>query len=399
MKGMVEKKYGFVQKVAVLSVALLMYTTSITTPALGEIAKAFPSVSPEVVKQIAALPSLMMVIFSLVAGQLERFMSKKKILYIAMMLQFVGGILPIFASDMTFILIMRGIFGIGYGLLFPLPTPILADMFQGDEFKNLMGYKSAIGALAGVAFQMLGGVLAAISWRYSFLGFLLMIPICLLIILKVPDIKSKKVSKGLEGASSGKLTSKTYILSFLNALLNILQFTFMTNVAMVMAAGKIGNATQAGFVLTVFTGGAFAAGLMYGKIFNVFKRFTIAIAVGLIGISFLILLNVNTYSMYILAGIIFGLGFGIYNPDFGIKLVASADKSVSARAFSIYVSLMGLGQFVSPIILAFITNMFGLKGPKAAWFVAAPCILCASAVMFLVIAFTKPKDLDASVSQ
>ncbi|WP_411679382.1 MFS transporter [Clostridium thailandense] len=393
---MVEKKYGFVEKVAVLSIALLMYTTSMTTPALGEIAKAFPNVSPELIKQIAALPSLMMVIFSLVAGQLERFMSKKKILYIAMMLQFVGGILPMFADNMTFILIMRGVFGAGYGLLFPLSTPILADMFQGDEFKSLMGYKSAIGALAGVVFQMLGGVLAAISWRYAFLGFLLMIPIGLLIAFKVPDIESKKAS---EGTSSGKLTSKTYILSFLNALLNILQFTFMTNVAMVMAAGKIGNATEAGFVLTVFTGGAFAAGLAYGRIFNIFKRFTIAIAVGLVGVSFLILLSVSTYPMYILAGIIFGLGFGTYNPDFGIKLVASADKSASARAFSIYVALMGLGQFVSPILLAFVTNMFGLKGPKAAWFIAAPCILGAAAVMFLIIAFTKPKNTAVSVSK
>ncbi|AWI05719.1 MFS transporter [Clostridium drakei] len=393
---MAEKKYGFVEKAAVLSIALLMYTTSVTTPALGEIAKAFPGVSQEVVKQIAALPSLMMVIFSLVAGQLERFISKKKILYIAMLLQFVGGILPAFANNMTFILIMRGIFGAGYGLLFPLSTPILADMFQGDEFKSLMGYKAAIGALAGVVFQMLGGVLAAISWRYAFLGFLLMIPICLLIIFKVPDIKNKKIS---EDAQSGKLTSKTYILSFLNALLNILQFTFMTNVAMVMTAGKIGSAPEAGFVLTVFTGGAFAAGMIYGKIFNIFKKFTIAIAVGFIGASFLILLNVNTYPMYIFAGIIFGIGFGTYNPDFGVKLVASADKSASARAFSIYVALMGLGQFVSPIVLAFITNKFGLKGPKAAWFVAAPCILTASVVMFLIIAFTKPKNVAASISK
>lgn len=393
---MVEKKYGFVEKAAVLSIALLMYTTSMTTPALGEIAKAFPSVSPELIKQIAALPSLMMVIFSLVAGQLERFMSKKKILYIAMILQFVGGILPMFSNSMTFILIMRGVFGAGYGLLFPLSTPILADMFQGDEFKSLMGYKSAIGALAGVVFQMLGGVLAAISWRYAFLGFLLIIPIGLLIAFKVPDIERKKVS---EGSSTGKLTSKTYILSLLNALLNILQFTFMTNVAMVMAEGKIGNATEAGVVLTAFTGGAFAAGLLYGKIFNIFKRFTIAIAVALVGVSFLILLNVNTYPMYVMVGIIFGLGFGTYNPDFGIKLVASADKSASARAFSIYVALMGLGQFVSPILLAFITNIFGLKGPKAAWFIAAPCILGAAAIMFFVIVFTKPKADFTSVSE
>ncbi|OBR89641.1 bacillibactin exporter [Clostridium ragsdalei P11] len=396
---MIEKKYGFIEKVAVLSVALLMYTTSMTTPALGEISKAFPNASSELVKQIASLPSLMMVAFSLVAGQLERFMSKKKILCIAMLFQFVGGMLPIFANSITFILVTRVIFGVGYGLLFPLSTPLLADMFQGDEFKRLLGYKASIGAIAGVVFQMLGGFLAAINWRYSFLGFLLMIPICLLIILKLPDIGDKKVSGDKNDTSKSKLTSKTYILSILNLLLNILQFTFMTNIAIVMAAGKVGNAAKAGMVLTAFTGGAFAAGLLYGRIFNIFKRFTIAISVGLLGISFLILLNVNTYSMYLLAGIIFGLGFGTYNPDYAAKLVVSSDKSISARTFSVSVALQGLGQFVSPIILGSITSIFALKGPKADWVVASVCLLSACVVMSLVIAFTKLKIGNVSESE
>ncbi|WP_406541281.1 hypothetical protein [Clostridium ljungdahlii] len=75
---MSEKKYGLTVKVAVLTLAAMLYTTSMTTPALGEIAKAFPNVSATEVKQISTIPSLMMIIFSLVPGQLERFMSKRR---------------------------------------------------------------------------------------------------------------------------------------------------------------------------------------------------------------------------------------------------------------------------------------------------------------------------------
>ena len=67
---MSEKKYGVGVQIAALSVALLMYTTSMTTPALAEIAKAFPTAAPETVKLLSTIPSLMMVIFALVAGKL-----------------------------------------------------------------------------------------------------------------------------------------------------------------------------------------------------------------------------------------------------------------------------------------------------------------------------------------
>ena len=53
---MSEKKYGVGVQIAALSVALLMYTTSMTTPALAEIAKAFPTAAPETVKLLSTIP-------------------------------------------------------------------------------------------------------------------------------------------------------------------------------------------------------------------------------------------------------------------------------------------------------------------------------------------------------
>ena len=38
-------------KVAILSFATVIYATSATTPAFGEIAKAFPNASPDMIKQ------------------------------------------------------------------------------------------------------------------------------------------------------------------------------------------------------------------------------------------------------------------------------------------------------------------------------------------------------------
>ncbi|WP_371374802.1 MFS transporter [Sporomusa aerivorans] len=378
-------------KAAVLSVALLLYTASLTTPAIGAIARAFPGVSPELVKQIAALPPLMTILGALITGQLERFVRKKTILYLAITIEFLfGGIIPALYGDMTFILICRAIFGLGYGLIFPLASSLVADLYEGRERDSMMGLKSAVGAAAGIVFQMIGGYLAVISWRYAFWGFLLLIPIFIVIALVLPEPVRKPKPAASDSAFCG-LTPGTWYLSGLNLLYNIMIFSFMTNVAIVMAEGKIGNAAQAGLVLTAFTTGAFAAGLFYGRIARIAGRYTAALAVGLVGLAFLLLIRVHTYPLFVLAGIIFGLGFGIYNPALTLLVVGSAHPSTATLAVSVYIAFQGIGQFLSPIVLLYITTALGLHGPLAAWTVAGPALLAASMVIILLTALLKPK--------
>lgn len=110
----------------------------------------------------------------------------------AMTIQFLGGIIPAFFGDMTFILICRAIFGIGYGMVFPLASSLIADLFEGQERDSLMGLKSAVGAVAGVVFQMVGAYLTIISWRHTFFSFLLIIPIFLMIVCKLPEPEKRR---------------------------------------------------------------------------------------------------------------------------------------------------------------------------------------------------------------
>ena len=217
-------------KAATLSVALLMYTTSMTTPALAEIAKAFPDASGETVKLIGSIPSLMLCIFSLVSGWLTRKVSIKKAILIASALIF-AGVLPAFFGDMNFILFTRVVFGAGYGLVFPLASAVVTDLFDGSEKDAMMGWKSAVGALAGVVFQSLGGILAAYSWRFSFLGFLLVIPIVILVLFVLPDTGVQKTAKTAKTQGS-KYTKTLYICCAVGFLLNAVQFSYMQNMAL-----------------------------------------------------------------------------------------------------------------------------------------------------------------------
>jgi MFS family permease len=394
MKNMSGKKYGVKVKIAVLTIAVIMYTTSITTPALGSIAKAFPNVNPDLIKQIASLPALMMILFSQLPGQLERFLSKKTILCIGIALSFVG-ILPAFFGDMTFILFTRVVFGAGYGIVFAYASSMIAYLFEGKERETIMGIKSSVGAAAGVVFQMLGGFLAMYNWRYAFLAFLLVIPAFLIILFWLPEPEAKTAQTAATG-NRGKLSGNTWGLSIFNAYVNILQFSFMSTVAIVMIGGKIGNAAEAGMVLTIFTAGAFAAGLIYGPVTSrVFKKYTIALALAFVSASFIMMIGANTYTMFLLCGIVFGLGFGTFNPDFVMKIVASADAPASV-SIGVYLAFTGVGQFLSPIVLTPVATALGFTGLRAGWYVAAIGLSAATIIAAIVITFAKTKKLPAA---
>ncbi|HEY3426731.1 MAG TPA: MFS transporter [Negativicutes bacterium] len=395
---MSKQKQGFLVKAAVLAIIVLQYTPAITTPALGAIAQAFPNVNLELVKQISALPNLLAIPLALSVGWLTRFMSKKILLNIAMVLLFIGGIVPAIFGDMNFILSMRAVFGLGFGIIFPLSVILIADLFEGKERDTLMGYQGSVGAAAGIVFQMIGGYLAGMYWRDAFLGFLITIPAILLILWKLPEPEKLPETVNSDNAAKPKLTSGAWQITIGTMIVQIFIFSFMTNMAIVMMSNNIGTPAQVGMLFTIFTIGAFVSGLIFGKILGIFKRNTIAFACGVMSVGLFMALNSDDLNLYYVIALIYGFGFGTFNPQLFLSIADSVHPSASALAISVMLAFCMFGQFLSPIALAYISNIVGLVGPKAGWMIAAPCLLAACLLLVVRNAVTKPKGLASANS-
>jgi len=390
-----EKKYDNLVKAAVLFIIVFQYGHSFVTPALGAISLDMPDVDPVLIKQIQSLPSLIAIPAAFLCGIFERFMKKRTMVTMAMIFTFIGGILPAFYGDIYFILATRVIFGIGRGMIFTLATSMIADLFVGQERANLMGYKATVGGLSGSLFQLIGGAVAILSWRYSFLCTLILLPFLLFVFWKLPepDVKPLPVK---EAGISKQLGIKTWLLTVGMMIGQIFIFSFMTNVAIVMAQAKIGNPGQAGIVLTTFTLATGCAGLFYGRgTSRIFGKFTVPLCLALFGIAFLILTNTNTVAMYLAAAIIFGLGFGTFNPDMYTIVVRSVPRAAATLAVSIFVGFTNFGQFLSPMGLKLITDILGLTGPKAAWIVAGPLLIAAAVLIAIGVAVSRSKKATA----
>jgi MFS family permease len=371
----------------VLTIGSLTFGVSAVTPALAAIAKAFPAMRPQFIQMVVTLPSLLIMASTLVCGVLSRSIGKKKLVIIGMLLFGIGGITPAFYGGIIFILIMRGVFGAGVGFLLPLAQSLIADYFEGHDRDVFMGYSASNAAIFGIIFTLLGGFLCDIHWRYTFYAHLLVVPAFLIVLARMPEPARQQATE--RSSKPAGLTGRSWIYIAIYFVYNVVMFCFITDIAFVISAGKVGNAGTAGVVVTFSSAGGIAAGIILGWVTKLFRDYAIVFALGFLAAGSVMLIFVHTAPMFMLSNALWGLGFGTFNALIMLRVMGSVPKSAVAFALAILTSVMGIGQFISPMYYSFVKHLIGLEGPKSSWMLAAACFVAALLIAPVLIALKR----------
>ncbi|MPM38847.1 hypothetical protein SDC9_85477 [bioreactor metagenome] len=233
-------------------------------------------------------------------------------------------------------------------------------------------------------------------------------PVLILIFLKLPDSEQLKTDVKVPPEQKDKLTVKTWGLALWNITFNVTLNAFFASIALVVVKTGAGDSSRAGLTISAYSAVAFLVGIFFSRIRKFLKHYTLAFAVASVGVCFLILANAQTFNMYILGSLFFGLGFGMYNPEL-LLLVAQTIKrpegivpvkSAATLAFSVVIVFQAIGQSFSQKILGAAISVFGLEGLKAGWQVSSVYLLIAAPV--IVVAATilsrKKKQVDRTGS-
>lgn len=308
----------------ILFSAALLYTNGIVSPALATIGQAFPDKSAETVQLIYSIPKIMLFICSLLSGVIASRLSIKKCMVLGCVFQALGT-LPAWFGGFGFLLFSRVLFGIGYGLIFPMVSAAITDLFSGDKRTALMGIKSAVGSIFSIIMQMLGGYLVTHSWRMVFLEFLIAVPVFFFVLFFLPDTGPKGNRK--QGYNLRHQTGSMWLVLLFAMLVMLLANAFFEDVSFVVKERGIGTPKQAGAILSVFSACSCAAGFGYVLFQKFLRRYTAPVTAALMGASLLIAFFSRNLPLMYAAAALYGLGFGLFNP--GLALLV-ADRSRAA---------------------------------------------------------------------
>ena len=159
---------------AILSLSLLtVMAGAAVAPALNVIKEYFSDVDQTLVQMIISIPALFIFLTNMIFPKLCSLFRAKELTLAGLVLYVVGGCAAGLFSNIWLVLVFRALVGVGVGIIMPMSTGLLSFYYTRDKQDKLMGYSSAMNQMGGVIATLISGLLAGISWRASFLVYLL----------------------------------------------------------------------------------------------------------------------------------------------------------------------------------------------------------------------------------
>lgn len=369
-------------KIAVLSVAMQDCGTGATTPAIGSIAAAFPTVAPGLVQMIATIPALFLAITPPVYAKCLEFLKKKTLLYIAAALFIIGGAAPgLIHHNIWVILFFRALIGIGVGICLPLSTDLVVDFFEDEERHSMMGYVSATVGISGIMFQLLGGYLAGIRWNYTFYAYFVSVIFFFFsfIFLPEPDRKAKIAAQEGTANVQAKVPGSVYLITFIFGIYFLLWYVLPSNGAIVLLGEKMADPAQIGLAFALVTVGSFISSVLFKWLFKVFEYRLLSIAFVVAAVGCYTCFISHAFFTFTIGAIILGLSLGMVVPATMTKLSGLVPYSAAAKAIAFGYFGMGAGGFLQPLVF----NLFSEPG-RATFLIGAVVMLVFTVVMYCV---------------
>ncbi len=374
-------------KVAVLCI-FLMKAVSVINVVLGNIKETFPDTDPALISAIGTVPVVFMFIMSLLSGKITQKFDKKKVLIAALVIFIVAGVGNFFlCSSIYQILFMRGLLGVGAGLSAPLTGAIIADLFDGKERTQMLGFANAVGSIITSGLQYVAGVLAVSNWKYAFFTYGLFILVLIIELLALPSLPPVEKQSPKEGvrvrATSGE--KMQYALVFLFCFFYLMiQMLYNMKQAMYIMGNGLGDSALVGSAMSVQTLVAFLLGLAFAPLTKALGRFTLPLCCLITSACFAVLLLANSSAMVMVAGIVSGLQMGLVTPTLQMKALSICPPGGNTTVATSMVTcgLFG-GQIVATPLELFLRSFGIVDIPGLFRFGLVAClILCVFAVIW-----------------
>ena len=362
--------------VSILSLSLLtVMAGAAVAPALGVIQEYFADSSPVLVQMIISIPAIFIVITNSIFPRLCKKFGAKTLTMIGLLLYTVGGCIAGAFSQILLVLIMRAFVGVGVGIIMPLSTGLLSFYFPPEKQAKLMGYSSAMNQMGGVVATLLSGVLATISWRLSFLVYLMGLFNIILCVIFVPndrihrseesaaDRKAEESAVDRDAEVSAAYDDKgvfrqNYVYIIAMFLLMTTFFLYPANFAMETVQDSV---IPARYIASIMAGAdliAFFGGLLFVALKKICGRFARFLAPLLFLAGYLLLLAGGWLG--VLAGsACIGFANGVGVPFIIFEASVRAGKAAATTVMPLISAALYLAQFLCPILMSIVRMLFG----------------------------------------
>lgn len=344
--------------ILVLAPSLAMSYIFVIVAALDKIASAFPDISESVVQLLSTLPSLLSIPVILISGSLCSRFRKKIIVIGALFLMLAGGLLPIVChSEFWMLMASAVIMGIGYGGLSPLTAALIVEnAANAKEEAVLLSFQGTVIGVGGILFSFLIGRLIWGEWWHIYFAYFLIVPVLAMSFLlpqgNLTALRREKLS--------GFWNIRMVAILVQGLMFSLFSSTYQINLAMLISQLSIGDDSLASNALSVYSVLSMLSNFAGGWLMAKFKEHSLSVFMLVTGDGILsVSLFLGVATIY-LSAVAVGFIHNLRMVAGYIKTKAAVPANASTKAIFVYCDTAMVGQFLSPVVINWMSNGLGL---------------------------------------
>lgn len=265
---------SILQKLAILSISLMLASNNAISGALVYIQEAF-DLTRSSTEFIVSLSSLTTIIFIFLAEYIALLIGMKKTVLLGLSLVSISGLIPVFFKTYPAILLSRIILGSGLGLFNGHSANYINLLYKDDgERTKLHALRNATESIGQILMYTLAGILIRINFIYTFLVYFIAIFIFIFFKIEVRDVDLN------EEHSKLRLDSNIVLFIFF-AMLMILNVIAMTNRFPFVASLARGLDVNVSFYLNLIPVVGMLSSILFTPINRKIRENTILLGIGL----------------------------------------------------------------------------------------------------------------------
>src|SRR5690606_3788193 len=170
-------------------------------------------------------------------------------------------------------------------------------------------------------------------------------------------------------------------------------------ISIIIQTEGLGNATEAGLAISLFTTGTLITGFIFGKLRSMLPNMIVPLGVLLTATGILWCSAVGSLTMMFVASVLGGMGLGIVLPGVLARVSELSNLAKGISFVGIAAAGQGLGGIVSPYMFATLLGIFGLEGGRSTLLVSSIGLFVLAIVWTVIITRKSPLSINDSEGQ
>ena len=350
------KKIYILNLIAIICVNVINGAGSFENAAVQTMVEAWPSLAPATIRLMVTLPSLTSTMVMMMIGQVVgKKISFKQTLIIGSLLILTGGCLPFFIHhNWYFILVCRIVLGLGMGML-SIRSSMLMLSANPEDVAKVIGFSAVIGSLVSASIAPITGKLTQLGWYYPFLtnGIAIIGLIMVLLFAKEPQrtLEKKKVER------KANIPMLMYVFLAAQFVLTMVLYPLLSGISTYLSELNIGDASTAGWMLSLYTGSGMVTNLCLHQLQKLFKSNVLPFFLSLPAMGLALVLFSNNVMLIAIGVFMSGMGFITYSSTVQLYVGAICDEQTIVKISPFLLAMTQFGVFLSSYYIDFTSKL------------------------------------------